>query len=229
MNKRIKISIVALLLLFLLTITSTPASAQNNDMTQQKQILTERTKTDLISYWDKIGIKKENQKKILEKIRVGKQLDSEKANQTIEFTPKLLSEGGSITKEFGDGSFIILTVTPLKNNNNFSTAATCGSGYCIQTVKVSKWSVNSGASFNAKIVNVKNGYDYISSISNPEITVFGGTASNVDFKIAKKYEDANGRAHAYLRYDESILGIASNTTTIGIRVGNDTYSTYINR
>lgn len=81
------------------------------------------------------------------------------------------------------------------------------------------------AFFTAKMVRVRDGYDYIDSIWGGVASCAGGAVSNKRLRISQKYENASKWARAVLSWDLTGYGGALGSSyEFRLFVGNDTYS-----
>ncbi|MFC4767571.1 hypothetical protein [Effusibacillus consociatus] len=113
----------AFILAILMVFTSAQAFAAGNG--KQIQISAEDEKF-LLQHWENEGVDKATQKKLLDKIKKGETLDSDKP-ENIEKVSKALAIKGAGRKKvtFRDGSFVIQSVS--------GGTVSCGTGYCNYT------------------------------------------------------------------------------------------------
>lgn len=192
-----------------------------------------------------LNISNKVQDKLLEKIKKGELIDSMNPKK-LEAVSNLITptlDQPYKTYTFEDGSKITSGITvldeekvepkedtnliqPLGSGTVDVTHQASGTGYTNITAYVWYSDAMFNASFHAKFTLVNGGYDYISSVYDPNVTTFGYTWSQSHFGIDKSHENSTGRAKASLRGQLYLFGtgVYSTTAYLNLYVGKNSYS-----
>lgn len=180
-----------------------------------------------------MGIDEETATKLVEKVRNGELLDSQKPDELDKKREDLvvsLTEGKKYI-EFSDGSRIEISVSnssPVVTTFDYATGTvsynSCqsGSGYKNCTIKVRYYDGIWDIYFNAKISLVQDGYDMISSIYNQGVDAVLYTVVEKRFEIVQKVETSSVAAKAdYTNQFTHKSGLYTLSRTLTLYVEND--------
>ncbi|MTT31897.1 hypothetical protein GMB86_07730 [Terrilactibacillus sp. BCM23-1] len=200
------------------------------------------TLNHLVDFWKSYGVSQSTIQKLVKKWNNGLAIDALKGDDsqgtaTIQTYGKLDPISGNnqkVTKKvYPDGSISVTTVeVPKTDNTNPNLISplsvtggtvTSGTGYTIHhgaTVGTGNGAVT--CSFKADFENINGAYDLIDRIYSYDIVVWGGSYSDVELKLVRKYETSTYKAHGMLRF-QAIIGPTGATQHLDLYVGKNTY------
>lgn len=179
-------------------------------------------KEQLEKNFSELGIDKDTQIKLINKLENGEVLDSMKEENLRKVSAEMQKNEGLndytvITFEDGSklayGSEVVNTdgIQPMKHaNGNYTIKSSWTWGFV-------------SFSFYSDIV-LRTGYDYIVKSYNPNVTVIGGSKSDEKVTIERKYETATKRAYSRMDFNYS-LPTGSSSMDLFFQVGNNDWET----
>ncbi len=222
-----KILSVVSVLVFVMTVFAQGVLAQESQNANEKVSLSKEEKVQLSSNFDDLGINKITQMELIDKIENGETLDSMKEEnlQKVANNAGNLNESDSIT--FEDGSKIVYG-NELVNTGLIQPMLASGT----YTVKSYWYTGVLNYSFYSDFV-IKSGdnNDYIKKSYNPDVSVLvpGGSYSNKEVTIERKYETSSRRAYSRMDFDYSVPYGGTSSVDLYFNVGDNDYETTLSK
>lgn len=242
--------IISILLVFALVV-SLGATASLAKTTEEKELkrITKEEEKEIRKGLQELKVSEAKQNKLIDKLNKGEVWDAHNLKKLKEVEKEITPTPEEPVKiyEFEDGSILRNSIEIIEETEGeglpadyegtegeelvsgqakvYISSSTSGSGYVTKKARVESFSGAILSYFHTTFTIVNNGYDYINSVYDRKIYAAGYTFSVDSFGVTKKYENADGKARAALRFDATTWnGWYSTNWTLRLNVGSNTWS-----